>query len=57
MGTSMEYDDTFIESSSIYIIMNESGISDKYRTGINTLVGPSIHWLFDHGCVSAGWHS
>lgn len=53
----MEYDDTFIESSSIYIIMNESGISDKYRTGINTLVGPSIHWLFDHGCVSAGWHS
>ena len=39
----MEYHDTFIESSSIYIIMNESGISDKYRIGINTLVGPSIH--------------
>jgi len=37
------YDDTFIESSSIYLIINESEIIDKYRTGINTLVGPSIH--------------
>ena len=37
------YDDTFIESYSIYLIINESEIIDKYRTGINTLVGPSIH--------------